>query len=91
MYYSTFEPYNEPELTNQLCLICWEPDIWISPFYSVYGYRRTCKCMGNFHMNCIEQWMELNKSCPICRSEILPNINYVLVANEHYLKNIQLD
>ena len=31
------------------------------------GNVRALQCMHTFHSNCIDQWIQINPICPICR------------------------
>jgi len=43
-------------------------------------YFSNCNCDGNVHNNCLQLWLDNNKSCPICRnSNIIENKNVILI------------
>lgn len=79
MYFPVFEPYDNnndfktDNSNNELCLICWENESTeiIIPFKKLHQYPTHCECNGLFHLICIEKWMEINNSCPICREKVL--------------------
>jgi hypothetical protein len=54
---SSFSTVQEPE-----CAICLEPFI-------IDEEVKTLKCEHTFHIECIEEWFERDKTCPICRDE----------------------
>jgi hypothetical protein len=89
-YYENEQDYNviEEDETNKQCLICWLPsnenDIIkkIKDFSDIYS---VCNCNPAFHYNCLEDWINRNSSCPICRTKI--TINKQIPAN-NYLKAI---
>jgi len=59
---------NNNSQLNQFCSICLEPyceneDERSSLFQRQY----LVVCNHSFHYNCLQHWLEINKSCPICR------------------------
>ncbi len=30
-------------------------------------YKKRCKCDGYIHESCLEDWLYINNSCPLCR------------------------
>ncbi|KAE8722190.1 RING-H2 finger protein ATL79 [Hibiscus syriacus] len=51
----------EPE-----CAIC------LSEFVEGDGIQVLAKCKHGFHVQCIQQWLASNSSCPTCRCSCLP-------------------
>jgi Ring finger domain len=49
------------------CAVCLESII------SVDQCARLRRCIHNFHISCIETWLPVNPTCPICRKPILSN------------------
>lgn len=43
------------------CAIC------LSTEHGADGNQQTLSCGHVFHVHCIEQWMEVNHNCPLCR------------------------
>jgi hypothetical protein len=54
---TSFSTVQEPE-----CVICLEPFI-------IDEEVKTLKCEHTFHIECIDDWFEKDKTCPICRDE----------------------
>jgi len=46
------------------CAICW------SEFEEDEDVRRL-PCIHLFHIECVDKWLKMNKSCPICRQDII--------------------
>ena len=44
------------------CAICWCP--------LKDGALCMTKCKHNFHMGCMTKWLDINRRCPMCRSEV---------------------
>jgi hypothetical protein len=87
MYFTTFnhsdeidefnENENENKNKNDLCLICWDPSITnnnlikMKSTLSYLLFYKDCSCNGIFHYNCLLKWINVTKSCPICRKPIV--------------------
>jgi hypothetical protein len=53
---------NDPNTTNaRSCMICLEP---------CRDKLQTLPCLHGFHPDCLEQWLLVKRSCPICRVAI---------------------
>ena len=96
MYFSTFNSYDDNlydfSNTTELCLVCWENEgncYTLTHFKHIYKYETECKCNGVFHGSCIEKWLNINKSCPICREEIIHiNISSLIIRKTRFVVNI---
>jgi hypothetical protein len=60
-------PFNIDDYTRRVttsspkeCHICYENVI--------EGVRLKCKCKKIYHSECLERWLQINQTCPICRS-----------------------
>lgn len=42
---------------------------------------RSLPCRHKFHPKCIERWIEINNSCPICRKPIEDNDVEIFIKN----------
>lgn len=50
------------------CQVCLEP-------FSAGEELRTMPCLHGFHRHCIDHWLRINRSCPICKHELGSNRN----------------
>jgi hypothetical protein len=85
MYFTTFNHYdeqdNQEEITNELCIICWDPSttnnklIKMNAIIYYLLFSKHCSCNGIFHYNCLLKWIDTTNSCPICRKPIERDIN----------------
>ncbi|TPX31097.1 hypothetical protein SmJEL517_g05487 [Synchytrium microbalum] len=59
----------EPELVLQqsdaLCVICLTE-------YEDGDRLRQLRCSHHFHMTCVDEWLRINKSCPLCVRDVEP-------------------
>jgi hypothetical protein len=66
----------EEDETNKICLICLLPSHEnnvikkIKEFSHIYS---VCNCNPSFHYICLEDWIKISSSCPICRKTIIIN------------------
>ena len=44
------------------CPICYQKIKKTDPFSII-----NCNCKNTYHSSCIDNWLNLNKSCPTCR------------------------
>jgi len=58
--------YNNTNSTVKICMICLD-------HFSCGQNLRQLKCHADhiFHANCLEQWLNVKKACPLCRAFIL--------------------
>mmetsp|Transcript_10398 Transcript_10398/g.15075 ORF Transcript_10398/g.15075 Transcript_10398/m.15075 type:complete len:101 (-) Transcript_10398:202-504(-) len=57
-----FEPDGTPE-EDRSCIVC------ISD-HDVGDMLRVLPCQHAFHRKCVDQWLQLDKSCPLCKQDI---------------------
>ena len=73
------------------CLICFESSQQTNKLIKMKDFvlvdSSHCKCNGNFHIKCLLDWINVSKSCPICRSIITININLLKQMNLKYKYN----
>jgi len=61
------------------CIICWTKNENHNLYYlkDYKGYTVSCDCNILIHFNCLDQWIQQTKSCPICRKKITINYLYL--------------
>lgn len=87
MYFSVFsssEYYSDEDVTNDIifdetdiCIICWMPEEKNNRLKNLSDFSHiitTCKCHPQIHTLCLNNWINKNKSCPICRTKLTINI-----------------
>lgn len=49
------------------CVVCWDK------MGEAHAVRVLPGCRHAFHRSCIDAWLQLHPSCPLCRTRILPH------------------
>jgi hypothetical protein len=91
MLYRICEHYydeNQDTFKNKYneCFICFEYefDNEKNPIYLQKQnlYLTNCICDGNVHNHCLKRWVDMHKSCPICRINVVEyNITTTIIYN----------
>jgi hypothetical protein len=79
------------------CFICFEiinkNDLRYSKLNKQSMFIKNCKCDGNIHKKCLKIWFDTNRSCPICRTNVIEKncvsfivVNFIPFGNYIYLK-----
>lgn len=71
---STFQD-NIDVKKNEYCIIC------LHDFVSGKATKLLCKCNSYYHSECINKWLSINNTCPLCRLERPINIKYDISNN----------
>ena len=86
MFFSTIEHYqdNFVIITNEMecCFICLENEnncCKVIMLNQQQIYICYCRCNGWIHHTCLQQWINTNQNCPICRKQVIKN-TYSLVT-----------
>ena len=53
------------DTTEEACSICFDN------FERGQKFKKLPRCPHEFHMNCIDKWLECEKRCPICNEGVL--------------------
>ncbi|KAI3464071.1 hypothetical protein Pfo_020734 [Paulownia fortunei] len=61
---------------------CSECPICLEEFH-VGNEVRGLPCAHNFHVECIDEWLQLNIKCPRCRCCVFPNLDLSALSNIH--------
>ncbi|ESQ43903.1 hypothetical protein EUTSA_v10006034mg [Eutrema salsugineum] len=74
---STIESYKKVELGESRRLPTGSNDVVCSICLSEYATKETVRCLPEcehcFHTGCIDAWLKLHSSCPVCRSNPSPS------------------
>ena len=54
----------------KICAICYQP------IYCFY-YQTKCKCNLYYHLECINEWYKINRSCIQCRKKDTNSNQYI--------------
>jgi hypothetical protein len=90
MFFCIYEYYddNQQDIKENYneCFICFEykTDLGNKPYNLLNQkfYLINCACNPAVHEYCLKIWIDRNKSCPICRTEIIENNNiYIFICN----------
>lgn len=81
------------ESDDNYCLICHDkeyPQLTIKLNSNIY-YLKKCNCDGYIHKNCLDIWINFNRSCPYCRKKMEINSFFkkiIYKITNTYFKNI---
>lgn len=108
MLFRVCEHYDEPKYEDKIqyyneCFICFEYKNNIENCPSTLKthklYINNCNCNGSVHIQCLKIWFDKNKSCPICRIQVIENNNATIIIYNYipwginiynFTKNISL-
>ena len=57
-------PYNSPTMVEDECTVCMET------FCTNDQIRELPICGHTFHKKCVDEWLSLHATCPICRKNV---------------------
>jgi hypothetical protein len=83
MIFRTYDPYCDDVVISyeiNVCFICYEvlcENMKPIKLNSKIYYLKNCNCDGFIHKNCIDTWYNINHSCPVCRTTIVKNTNFI--------------
>ncbi|KPI87140.1 hypothetical protein ABL78_3793 [Leptomonas seymouri] len=71
----------EPSAPDETCAVCQEElsvaasaSADVAPVSANRISVRLLNCPHAFHKSCIKQWLRNNKTCPVCKQEVLPHV-----------------
>jgi hypothetical protein len=86
-YQDTIQCYNE-------CFICFQYKIDSENNPSTLKthnlYINNCACNGSVHIKCLKIWVDMNKSCPICRIHVIENNNATIIIYNYISLGISI-
>ena len=85
-YNSQKEPEKKEKKEDNICIICWY-ECNIQPYELRNHYKHyvtNCNCNTTIHLDCLVEWYDKTKSCPICRKLIIYDILYTQRSKIHY-------
>ena len=94
MIFRTYDPYYDDLVINyevNICFICYEhlcENMKPIKLNSKIYYLKNCNCDGFIHKKCIDTWYNINSSCPVCRTAIVKNTNFIskiLATNTYFV------
>jgi len=99
MLFRVYEPYNDyyehviQEQYNE-CVICFEYKTNFenkpTSLRKQLLYFSNCNCDVAVHNNCLQIWLHKNKSCPICRNNIVVENNKIIIVLQSVPWGIQI-
>ena len=78
---STVHMYRNLETQYESCTICREN-------FEENSIVRKLNCGHIFHLNCIDEWLESNIRCPVCRNDLRDNDDEDEPHNNHNVQGI---
>ena len=76
-----------------VCFICWDisqPTNKIIKMKELLLFNSDCACNSEGHIKCLFDWVNISKSCPICREEIIINIPIYNEMEYYYRATIMM-
>jgi hypothetical protein len=54
-----------------MCPICLRPMVHENSNFKQTRYVKKMLCLHTFHIKCINNWLQIKRNCPCCRSKLL--------------------
>ena len=90
MFFPTTEHYNDTCVIapnkNDTCFICFENE---NNYCNLIMLNRQqmyicyCQCNGWIHHTCLNQWLDIKQTCPLCRRRMIKNAYFEPLINNH--------
>ena len=77
---------------ENICLICWSPStknlklIKMNSLSHFSRFSKKCECNSLIHSDCLLEWINIKKVCPICKEKIKTNKNYYIMQRKTQLQ-----
>lgn len=68
------------------CFICFEDEsmtLQIIDLREQAFYIRTCLCKGSIHNICLKKWIDIHKSCPVCRKIVIEMDQTIFIIHRY--------
>jgi len=81
------------KLEEPVCFICWDisqPTNKIIKIKELILFNSGCNCNSEIHINCLFNWINVSKSCPICRINITVNTRIYEEIDYYYRATIMM-
>jgi hypothetical protein len=62
--YKKFDKKSNEIINKDYCKICYQD-------FNIKEYKRNLKCNHFFHKKCIDKWIKIKNTCPICRDKCI--------------------
>jgi len=76
---------SDKEVTEaDCCAVCIEP-------FKATDIARLLPCRHEFHKDCVDPWLLANRTCPMCKMDILRHYGYIFTGSQESIVNMELD
>ncbi|XP_017784469.1 PREDICTED: protein goliath-like [Nicrophorus vespilloides] len=69
---------------GECCAICIEP-------YKILDVLRILPCSHEFHKNCIDPWLLEQRTCPMCKMDILKHYGFVYTGSQESILHMDIE
>ncbi|KAK8559907.1 hypothetical protein V6N13_016639 [Hibiscus sabdariffa] len=64
------------------CVVC------LSKIGAGERLRSLSECRHSFHLRCIDAWLKVRPTCPLCRTDIVPRRNLLVSSSASFVERI---
>ncbi|KAL6291744.1 hypothetical protein ACE6H2_009254 [Prunus campanulata] len=77
------EAEDDSNNNDHMCIVC------MNRMFDCQGVRKLCNCSHAFHKECLDVWIDEGQlTCPLCRSDLLPNSTSKSNHHHHHHKEM---